>query len=880
MQKKIRICLLLISLFLLLAFSAHAACTDNDGDGFGTAYVNVTGNKNGGNHFSINYTVNTTNTLAQSFTVAKDTTIVRIGLRLNRCFPNFNNVTVQVRSDLNKPNDYLIQYGISHDEMPQGPNGGWHYELVNFNVGGGKTYYLAVGSPAAGKNPHCWIYNKSGDPYKNGQLFEKGVAIDGGKSDAVFELYEAGDLTECKHRNIADCNDNDANVLPPYENMVLNNNDNKVLCPGHYNLTDSDQNGTIRVWGQNTTLICNNTWIEGNLSPVSAAVRIETSTQNFLLGGNCTFSSFGFGGVVVLGGASDGRILNVTTHGNDQSGITLTNTAHNWLLSNLLVSDTQNGPDILFDINTQNNTLENSMMRSGGGVRISANSSNNTIKNNTIRDSNTYGIEINMHDRARFTNNDILDNNITNCSDGIHSCNARGIQIINNTVLNSRGDGIYVDPSNRINITGNRIINSTGNGITITNNTNATVYNNTAIYNAENGIEVSYFANATVHNNTFCYNGRDAIYKLSATILPANFLSVNVVNCSNANLFRNAWLTQIRTIFSNKSNASGATVNSYYPVSNTTVQSTDTTDSNGLTGFFELTEYIIDNTNTQINYTPYRFYGFLNYYDGENITLGNMTRIASLGNEVIITLRTANLTINITSPQDNSSRKEGTNFVLSAAINNTGTVNSTGCNATLNITDTSAITLRTGNWMHAIGNIAAGTAITQTWNLRALNAGSANATITLVCDNAAPINDTVTNLNVTPALPAPKYRGGGGGRSYYIQQETQEKPPETESQEETIEEKLPEKKKPEESDNQEQKTTVPLPEIKKENPQIKVLKHLPNTAAILPGALLIIIIVGTMSYFILRKKAPTKPKPSRRKEKIDLERLGFKVKKK
>jgi len=137
----------------------------------------------GGLHYNIHIECDTANTAAQSFLATSDVEIGRICLRLNRCAPNLNPITVEVREDLGKP-DYLCHYTIPNSEIPQGPNGGLHWKQVRFPIVSGTTYYLCVGSPDAGKNPHCFIYTTS-DLYTNGSRWENQIRADG---DFVFEL--------------------------------------------------------------------------------------------------------------------------------------------------------------------------------------------------------------------------------------------------------------------------------------------------------------------------------------------------------------------------------------------------------------------------------------------------------------------------------------------------------------------------------------------------------------------------------------------------------------------------------------------------------------------------------------------------------------------
>ena len=83
---------------------------------------------------------------------------------------------------------------------------------------------------------------------------------------------------------------------------------------------------------------------------------------------------------------------------------------------------------------------------------------------------------------------------------------------------------------------------------------------------------------------------------------------------------------------------------------------------------------------------------------------------------------------------------------------------------------------------------------------------------------------------------------------------------------------------------QESKTTVKAPEIKtekqKDKTELKILQYIPNTKAIIPGILAVALLFGAAAYFTLKTPMPNNaPKPSRRKDNIELEKHGFRVKK-
>ena len=820
-DKKTRICLLSILIFLLFLYSAQAACTDNDGDGFGAEYVTATGNSNGGNHYSINKTVNTSNTLAQSFSTAKDAAIVRVGVRLNRCFPNINNITVQIRADLNKPNDFLAQYNIPRDEIPQGPNGGWHYKQVNFNVGGGKTYYLAVGSPPAGKNPHCWIYNKSGDPYKNGQLFENGAAVDGGKSDAVFELFTAGDLTECPHRNIADCNDSNANILPPYYGQVINNN--TYLCPGFYNVTGAIAGITFNQ--SNIKIVCQNTTINNN-NPANGLHAIGANNLDNISITGCTIQNYNRSYGIYIRNLQNANITSNTFIHNGE-GIAGINTINIWIYNNSFYNHSDPfpqgfgllGQQGVYNWTIQKNYFENSATADLVLYNIG---SGNLVENNTCNSAGPGGIV------SMGVNDTIIRGNTAYGHTGGTNLSKYGYGIITATVDLQPP----VIPEYRTWIYNNTIYNNDV-GIALLGNDsvaeNNTVYNNTyGIFLQNQSFLIAGFVSPAGHNNTIrknnIHNNTNGIYMnhtnyntLNRNNVTYNQQGICFVNCFNTTATNNIFLGNTKEI---------------------TIQ-----------GGLPATKNQIQNTTINTLRTSFDYKGYF------NITHGSMQGTVPYGKASISKF------IEITN---------NTNLVPSPFVNLTIYYTAADLN---NIKKESSLRIYRYN--------------NNRWTM--VPGSTVNTTANHVKADLTSFSMFGVFGQSTSSRGAAGGGGGGSARRAYentIIEQTQEKLPETEQESETKNQQTKEKQKTT-AEQENPQVRLKMPEINKEfqtpDREQTILQYFTNTKAILPGILAIALLFGAASYLtFIKSPIPNQHthKPSRRKDRIELEKQGFKIKKK
>ncbi len=83
----------------------------------------------------------------------------------------------------------------------------------------------------------------------------------------------------------ADCDDNNASVIPPKDNLVLTSN--ATLCSGTYMLNDSNSDGLVLVANHDVALSCDNTVMVGNNSGYGFSSRYSNVTLS-----GCTFSNY------------------------------------------------------------------------------------------------------------------------------------------------------------------------------------------------------------------------------------------------------------------------------------------------------------------------------------------------------------------------------------------------------------------------------------------------------------------------------------------------------------------------------------------------------------------------------------------------------------
>jgi len=246
------------------------------------------------------------------------------------------------------------------------------------------------------------------------------------------------DLPGCCTPNVdCDCNDADANILPPVKSMFIDRS--LTFCSGTYNLFNA--NNTVNIFEVNTsnvTVTCDSTVFVGNTSGSG----LVTNGNNNITVQGCTFNNYNISLYL-----RNGNSFNIKNNILESSERTI-------LMDNVVSS--------VFNNNT--------FINLSTGITGSAQNSNfteNLFVDPNLEESWTWGIQI---WNAVFNNNLIMNNQFVNLSNGtgIRLYHAQGSNTIyNNTFDNLDDNGIRLEGTNTTNITGNTFTNIDKRGIWI-----------------------------------------------------------------------------------------------------------------------------------------------------------------------------------------------------------------------------------------------------------------------------------------------------------------------------------------------------------------------------------------------------------------------------
>ena len=277
----------------------------------------------------------------------------------------------------------------------------------------------------------------------------------------------------------------------PTDNLYINSD--TTLCPGIYNIPDSDSNGVI-------IINANGVVVEGNDTALIGA------------GGGYGIYNPGF---------EDVTIRNIKVKNYD-SGIYLINSDKNTITNN---NASNNNDGILLDYSS-NNSITNNTANSNYDYGIYLiSSSNNSITNNNVSN-NDYGIRLYSSSSNTVTNNTASNNDY-----GIHFSSSSSNTITNNTANSNNYFGIYLYSSSNNNTITNNTANSNNRyGIILASSSNNnTITNNTANSNYDSGIVLDSSSNNTITNNTASNNE----YGISLGSSSSNTISNNEIDGSS-----------------------------------------------------------------------------------------------------------------------------------------------------------------------------------------------------------------------------------------------------------------------------------------------------------------------------------------------------------
>lgn len=347
---------------------------------------------------------------------------------------------------------------------------------------------------------------------------------------------------------------------------IIKNNIIDTASPGIY--TDSSSNLTI----QNNTI-----------TSTLTAIYLLTSSNSIIQNNSINTSGSGYG-IYLLTSSNNNTIKGNSINTSGGSGIYLSSSSSSTLSGNTITTNDTLSYGLYLDQSDFNNFSLNTINSSSSdSIFLDRNSDNNTISFNTIKFSKNSAIRIqNSSSGIMPQNNTIINNNITNATNGISIfMNSTRPFAVNHTIENNNitftTNALYISNSSNINISLGLIRNST------------------------NGITLFYSKQINVTNTTFISNTYDFNITNSSSLTSINNTFNKTVKVMDESNFTIMWFAEVY-ITDNQSNTNVSVWNTTGARHYNT-----TTNSNGLTNLFLLTEYIRNNTANLTSNNPFNF---------------------------------------------------------------------------------------------------------------------------------------------------------------------------------------------------------------------------------------------------------------------------------
>ncbi|HII72237.1 TPA: hypothetical protein HA265_05780, partial [Candidatus Woesearchaeota archaeon] len=254
--------------------------------------------------------------------------------------------------------------------------------------------------------------------------------------DTFYSTNSHPDCPEFK-----DCNDNNASIMPPKDNLVVNKN--ITLCNGTYYINDSISSGVIQITANDVILKGNNTLIVGNGTAFSSGYGIFVNSIHRVTVQDVNVSNYSYG--IYNQYANGMTIRNYTASDVGYSVyLYLVNGA---AIDDIRVSDTAYWP--MYFALGDNLTLTDSIFQhSGAYANLQINGAvenpciNITMNNLTLHDGG-YGLELN-----RVYNSTFSDLNVTNQSNWhIALARVNDSRFSDISLKSQGGGGVYVSDS-------------------------------------------------------------------------------------------------------------------------------------------------------------------------------------------------------------------------------------------------------------------------------------------------------------------------------------------------------------------------------------------------------------------------------------------------
>jgi parallel beta-helix repeat protein len=371
-----------------------------------------------------------------------------------------------------------------------------------------------------------------------------------------------------------DCDDNNANALPPRDNLLVTSN--TILCNGTFYVNDSGTSGVVIFNANSVQVSCNNTLIIGSNSGYGFYAYDYNNSK--LVGCNVSNYTYGVYFAGKSGPPSSGYYQNVTDSVayNNNYGFYLGGVYGNarnltaYLNTKGVQLSTYNSPGYynISYLNLYNNTdglyVFSSAQSNASNVESYNNTNNGVVLNQYLNKNIFYNIS--SHDNVGSgiyyagPSDGGSDSNITlarlynNKVYGLYATNHYGTFRHNDMLIyNNTYDGIYLSCA-RENVFNNvSVVNNSGAGLRIgdtgycgggLSNNYVSMYNSDISNNKDSGIKILYesnshiFTNVTVFNNTnygIYLNSTDAL-----TISNIAFTNVTIANSTYGMYFVNA----------------------------------------------------------------------------------------------------------------------------------------------------------------------------------------------------------------------------------------------------------------------------------------------------------------------------------------------------
>ena len=296
-------------------------------------------------------------------------------------------------------------------------------------------------------------------------------------------------------------------------NTAFNNTDGIIIYVSHFNNTIINNTVTGNYEGISVVYSHHNTVINNTASENTRGFYVYSSTYNTLIN-NTAISNNTFGFYVYS--STYNTLINNTATSNNTYGFYIIGARGNYIINN---NASYNCYSLWIQYSTYNNFTYNTIFENFCGVYINISADYNNLTYNKVFN-NYYGIFLNCSN-----NNKLLNNTVTNNSNGVYLKSSTyntisnntfffnnysipmfysaSNKIINNSIINNT-NGIYLDSSS-YNTISNNILTNNRDGIHLTSSTYNTIVDNTIINN-HNGIQLAYSNYDTVYHNKIINN--------------------------------------------------------------------------------------------------------------------------------------------------------------------------------------------------------------------------------------------------------------------------------------------------------------------------------------------------------------------------------------